>query len=185
MHPEHIWKLIENCLTGKGLSKRYKLPKSVSHFRFFNTSLTFEEKIRLLSKVIAEQINMKTFKKECFFLIQQKNVRLRILQDLGGNFVTFKEAQCTFPLLLQQQRIDEWTLAFSKCKEGTTPLGWKDFINVIKDEVNIAQATTTKSVHLKCGNCTYYTMHNQKYQALTAEYGDRSLFVGLYFNNNT
>ena len=102
------------------------MPKSVLQFRFFNTALTFEERSIFM--------DMKTFKKACFHLIQQKNVQLRKLQDLGGHFVIFEDAQHTFPFLLQQEQIDQWTLTFSKCKDGATPLGWTDFINVTKNE---------------------------------------------------
>lgn len=178
MHPKQIWDLIWNVLVGH-VDRRleYAKPRSISHFKAFNKSLTFAEKAMLLRKVISMELSTKQFHRACMHLSLKKKIRIRILADLG-NLPTFEVAQKKYPLLQREDQVSKWIVAFRSLKEGTRPYGWQNFITMIKD--NVITRSQEGAKKLKCGNC-YYQLHNQKYQALNVEYDNKSLAIGTYF----
>ena len=178
MHPKAIWDLIWKVLTGNVERRQdFARPRSISHFKAFNKSLTFAEKAMLLQKVVSMELTTKEFHSACLHLSLKKKIRIRILADLG-DLSTFKIAQEKFPLLQNEDQVSKWCVAFRFLKEGTRPYGWQNFITMIKDSVVVRSLDGGK--RLKCGNC-YYQLHNQKYQALNVEYENKTLSIGTCF----
>ena len=148
-----IWDLFWKVITGQvEKPKDFVKPRSISHFRAFNKSLTFGEKAMLLQKVVAQEINTREFHSACVHLTLKKKVRIRLLADLG-DLPTFAAAQDKFPLLQREDQVNRWCLAFRNLKEGTRPYGWQNFITMLKDSVHMRSQEGGKE--LKCGNCVY------------------------------
>lgn len=173
---DNVWDLVMKLIRGEvddtnelgeTVNKDFKPVLQITHLRDLTTTLTNDEKIELLSKVINGTFTVKQMAAEARKIRRTKIVMKFVASDFGCD--TFIQAARRYPLACTATSLIQWNLLGTpsnfQIKNHKRPTGWDAWINQHKSSAGASHEPeqtddTIKKKVLRYGSNTFTLFNN-------------------------